>query len=134
MTQEAPGPRRFSHAMRLHNPEQFESVLRYRGVEADGRGDARARRRQGRGTWFAVSARPNGLSYGRLGIIAARKTVPLAVARNRHKRLIRETFRSLQDALGGVDLVVRVMADAGGLHTRRAAREELVRLMLAMAQ
>ncbi|MFO1351217.1 MAG: ribonuclease P protein component [Gammaproteobacteria bacterium] len=58
------------------------------------------------GYCFAVLARTNGLSYPRLGLAISRKAVPLAIARNRVKRLVRESFRCHQQVLGGVDIVV----------------------------
>ncbi len=48
----------------------------------------------------------NSLGYPRLGISISKKYVPLAVNRNRLKRLARETFRIRQDTLGGKDIVL----------------------------
>lgn len=44
----------------------------------------------------------------RLGIVVAKRNVKLAVARNRIKRLVRETFRQQQQRLDGLDIVVVV--------------------------
>jgi ribonuclease P protein component len=58
-----------------------------------------------------VLARPNGLSYPRLGLAIGRKVVHAAVTRNRLKRLIRESFRRHQRTLGHLDIVVWVRKD-----------------------
>jgi ribonuclease P protein component len=45
--------------------------------------------------YFTVLARPNTLLHARLGLAFTRKRVKLAVARNRLKRIARESFRLL---------------------------------------
>ena len=120
---------RFPPTRRLHRPQEFEQVLRGSRSEA---GTDAVRRRGGQ--WFALAVRPNGLGHSRMGIIAARRVVPHAVARNRHKRLIREAFRTSQAGLQGFDMVVRVVRPATNRQAERAAREELVRLMSAVLQ
>lgn len=50
--------------------------------------------------------RPNELGYPRLGLAVSRKVAKSAVARNRLKRIGRESFRRRQHDLGGVDCVV----------------------------
>lgn len=56
--------------------------------------------------WFTVLSRHNGLDYCRLGLVVSRKTARSAVARNRIKRMIRESFRNHQQELKGFDIVV----------------------------
>jgi ribonuclease P protein component len=115
---------RFAYRLRLHGAADFEAVLRApRGTDSAGR------RRQGRGRWFAVAARPNGLEYSRLGIVAARRAVASAVQRNRQKRLIRETFRTRISSVPALDVVVRVLQAAPNGRERRDARVELERLL-----
>ena len=46
--------------------------------------------------YFTVLARPNNLHTSRLGMAFSKKKVKLAVARNRLKRISRESFRLLQ--------------------------------------
>ena len=46
--------------------------------------------------YFTVLARPNTLSHARLGMAFSKKRVKLAVARNRLKRISRESFRLRQ--------------------------------------
>lgn len=47
--------------------------------------------------YFTVLARPNKLQHARLGTAFTKKRVKLAVARNRLKRITRESFRLSQD-------------------------------------
>jgi len=62
-----------------------------------------------------VLGQNNGRAFARLGLAIARKHVKTAVARNRIKRLIRESFRHAQHRLSGIDLVVTLRRDASGL-------------------
>lgn len=55
---------------------------------------------------FTVLARPNDVDGPRLGLAIARKHARLAVARNRVKRVVRESFRHHQVDLGSLDIVV----------------------------
>ncbi|HHC72871.1 MAG TPA: ribonuclease P protein component [Thiotrichales bacterium] len=55
---------------------------------------------------FTFLVRDNGLAHPRLGLAISRRCSRSAVRRNRLKRLIRETFRTRADELGGVDVVV----------------------------
>jgi ribonuclease P protein component len=56
--------------------------------------------------------RSSGHHHPRLGISAAARRVRGAVARNRIRRLVRESFRHVQARLGGLDVVVLVKAPA----------------------
>jgi ribonuclease P protein component len=82
---------------------------------------------------LTVLGRPNGQDYARLGMVVSRKSVPLAVARNCVRRLIRESFRRHQRLLAGLDVIVlgRRGCDGRGSEDLRAALErcwrELVR-------
>lgn len=51
-------------------------------------------------------ARPNDLARPRLGLAISRKVAKLAVARNRIKRIVRESFRRHQQELASLDCVV----------------------------
>lgn len=53
-----------------------------------------------------VLARPNTLSHPRLGLAISRKCAKSAVARNRIKRSVRESFRLHQADLPSLDIVV----------------------------
>ena len=62
--------------------------------------------------------RPNELGEARLGLAIAKKNCRLAVARNRLKRIIRESFRTHQASLGGLDIVVMNQQGAEALSNR----------------
>lgn len=62
---------------------------------------------------FTVLSRPNGKTGARLGLAISKKNCRLAVQRNRLKRVVRESFRSHKEALGGIDVVVMCQAAAG---------------------
>ncbi len=62
-------------------------------------------RRSFSGYTFYVARRPSGAP--RLGILISRKHAREATVRNRIKRYIREAFRQEQEALGGLDVLVR---------------------------
>ena len=71
---------------------------------AFGRVFSKARRSRDR--LFTVLYRANDAGGARLGMAIAKKNCPKAVARNRLKRIIRESFRQHQPTLGGLDFVV----------------------------
>ena len=68
-------------------------------------------RRLGNG-FFTVTATANDLGAPRLGLAVAVRAAGGAVARNRLRRLIRESFRLHQRALPALDLVVSVRPPA----------------------
>ena len=49
------------------------------------------------------------MQHARLGLIVGKKAVSKASARNRIKRVIRDRFRTAQNELPPVDIVVRVV-------------------------
>ncbi|HET7592332.1 MAG TPA: ribonuclease P protein component [Rhodanobacteraceae bacterium] len=55
---------------------------------------------------FLVRMLPSAAGYPRLGLAVSRKVSKRAVARNRIKRIIRESFRVRRAALPGVDVLV----------------------------
>jgi ribonuclease P protein component len=76
----------------LHQPAEFRQV-RQRGKKLT---DA----------YFSLSVLANHETYPRLGLAIATRTCAGAVARNRIKRLTRESFRLNQHALPSVDVMV----------------------------
>ena len=82
----------FTRWQRLLKPSEFKNVF----DQACKSGD----------NYFTVLARPNALTTSRLGLVIAKKKIRKAVARNRVKRLIRESFRYHQHGLMGIDCVV----------------------------
>lgn len=62
--------------------------------------------RKQKGGMFTFICCANGGKQARLGLAIAKKHVPLAVGRNKIRRIIRETFRHHQAVLKGNDIVV----------------------------
>lgn len=85
-------PLRFGAELRLRSKLQFDSVY------------AGGRRIDDR--FFALRVKANGLPHARLGLAVAVKTAGSGVARNRLRRLIKESFRLAQHELPAVDIVV----------------------------
>ncbi len=69
---------------------------------------------------FTILSQENRRKGARLGLAISRKNCRLAVQRNRLKRVVRESFRSHKETLGGLDFVVMCQAAAC-----RASNKEL---------
>lgn len=50
-------------------------------------------------------AKPNSLAFSRIGLVVAKKSIRRAVARNRIKRVVRETFRQGKTVPVALDIV-----------------------------
>lgn len=89
-----PTPRRlrFGAELRLRSKLQFDAIYAG-GKRIDDR-------------FFGLRVKPNGLAHPRIGLAVAVKTAGSGVARNRARRLIRESFRLAQHDLPAVDIVV----------------------------
>jgi len=74
---------------------------------------------------FSILGQVNQKSFARLGLTIAKKYIKKAVARNRIKRLVRESFRHHQELLAGVDIVVTCRSDASQL-TNQVIQDRLV--------
>lgn len=98
--EEADNSRRFGKARRLTDAASFSRVFRRADRSKD--------------KLFIVLSRPNGRGYARLGLAIAKKQCRFAHARNRLKRIVRESFRNNQHALTGIDAVVMCTAAAAG--------------------
>ncbi len=83
---------RFSADLRLRSKLQFDAIY------------ASGRRIDDR--FFGLRVKPNGLTHARIGLAVSIKTAGNGVARNRLRRLVRESFRLAQHALPAVDIVV----------------------------
>ena len=68
---------------------------------------------------FLVLAISNDRLYSRLGLVIAKKHIPLAIQRNRIKRLIRNAFRLNPEVLTNLDLVVLARKDADRLDNKQ---------------
>ena len=73
-----------------------------------------------RDKWFTVLCRENDDGPARLGLAISKKHCRKATARNKIKRIVRESFRQHQAMLSGVDIVVINKPAAAD-----AAREQL---------
>jgi len=56
--------------------------------------------------YLTLLGRQNELEYARLGLAIAKRNIKTAVARNRIKRTVRESFRQVHARLGALDIVV----------------------------
>ena len=88
----ASGVEQFDRSRRLTTPGEYQRVFDKARRSAD--------------DLLLVLARDNYLDHARLGLAIARSKIPRATARNRVKRIIRESFRRHQHDLSGLDLVV----------------------------
>ncbi len=59
-----------------------------------------------RDKWFTVLCRENNGGAARLGLAISKKHCRAATARNRIKRIVRESFRHNQAMLAGLDVIV----------------------------
>jgi len=91
----------FPRRHRLASGAQFTAVLK--------------QGRSSRDKYFRVFAVPNDLDHPRLGLIVSRRVDTRAVARNRIKRQVRESFRRHCATLRGLDLVVMAQAPAAAV-------------------
>ena len=94
--------RGFGREKRLLTPRHFKAVFDSPTGKAPGK-------------HVLILALDNGLDHPRLGLVIGKKSVKLAVQRNRLKRLIRDSFRLNQDDLAGWDIVVVARKGLGDL-------------------
>jgi ribonuclease P protein component len=87
----------------LHQPAEFREVKRRGRKFAD--------------AFFSLSVLANHENYPRLGLSIATRIFGTAVARNRIKRLTRESFRLNQHSLPPLDITVSARAAAAAAST-----------------
>ncbi|MGB0722343.1 MAG: ribonuclease P protein component [Gammaproteobacteria bacterium] len=94
----------------IDSPEPVQVGNRFpRGIrllDADGYGNVFRSGKRYPNPDMVLIARPNGLTFARLGFAIGKKAVPHAVQRNRLKRVGRESFRRHHGELPGVDIVL----------------------------
>ncbi|MBX3629083.1 MAG: ribonuclease P protein component [Nitrosomonas sp.] len=84
-----------SRNRRLRNSENFTAVFRFQ--------------HQASSLHLQIYAKPNDLSYSRIGLVVSKRFERRAVKRNKIKRLLRETFRTFQKKdTAGMDWVMRL--------------------------
>ena len=121
----------FGREKRLLTPQQFKAVFDSASNKVPGKN-------------VLLLARDNQFEHPRLGLVIGKKSVKLAVERNRIKRQIRESFRHNQSILDGVDIVIvarRGIADLSNIELRqqfdkmwkRLARQRQTTLQTALA-
>lgn len=90
---------RFSRQQRLTQPSDFKNVFARPCVK---QGDAN----------MLILGRQNKHKTARLGLAVAKKQIKRAVARNRFKRLARESFRHHLNIIKNLDIVIVARAGA----------------------
>jgi ribonuclease P protein component len=98
---------RFQTSLRLHRPAEFKLIY--------------AKGRRFNNPYFTAAVYANSLAHPRLGLSIAARTIGNAVARNRIKRAVRESFRQHQQSLPALDIIIGA---------RPAAREDSARPLL----
>ena len=102
--------RDFGREKRLLTPRQFKAVFDSPSGKVPGR-------------HVLLLARDNDLPHPRLGLVIGKKSVKLAVERNRIKRQIRETFRLHQLELTGWDIVIVARKGLADLDNAELAKQ-----------
>jgi ribonuclease P protein component len=103
----------------LHQPAEFREVKRRGRKFAD--------------AFFSLSVLANNETFPRLGLSIATRTFGSAVARNRIKRLTRESFRLNQHSLPSVDVAVSAREGARSA-SLRDLRESLAQHWKSITQ
>ena len=111
-------PDGFAPRKRLLSPKDYERVYALRQRVSD--------------SFFSVNYAPSDTGHPRLGLSVGAKMVGNAVARNRVKRTVRDSFRLHQHQLPSVDLVVGARAMVRTAHNARL-RESLADLWKKIA-
>lgn len=58
-----------------------------------------------------------------MGLILSKRIIPLAVTRNRVKRLLRESFRRHQQELAGLDIIILARKGLGDLDNKAISKD-----------
>jgi ribonuclease P protein component len=114
------GLMRFPRQARLTEPAEFKRVFDHCRCKASNR-------------WMTVLAVPNDAVTSRLGLVISRKTARQAVARNRIKRQVRESFRHWRVPLGNLDIVV-IGRSGIALQSNRVLAQALEKIWLRLIE
>lgn len=80
---------------------------------------------------------PNQKSHARIGIIAAKKHLKLAVKRNCFRRVVRESFKAHKERLKGLDIIVLIRSECTPLcrtTDKQVLREDVDNLWCLLAK
>ena len=97
----------FPRHVRLLSSRDFQAVFRDKSSRSSDQ------------SWTLLAC-PNRLEHARLGMAISKRVLKNAVDRNRIKRIVRESFRSHQQELNGLDIVVMCRGEV-----KQMANEEL---------
>jgi ribonuclease P protein component len=75
---------------------------------------------------LSLYRRANDIGCARLALIVPKRLAPLAVTRNRIRRVVREAFRLQQQSVGAQDCVVRLVKAPGAEPITRSEAEGLL--------
>lgn len=84
---------KFTRQLRLLSKQDYQAVFQHAACRSSDQ-------------QLTLLARKNGFNHARLGLAIGKRTDKTAVARNRIKRQVRESFRHHQGDLRGLDIVV----------------------------
>ena len=83
------------------------------------------------GDYVQLVAAPASNRPGRVGLVVPKKALPLAVDRNRVRRMLRDVLRAARPAILDYDVILRLKRGCPRTEFRRVA-EEAARLMGAL--
>ncbi len=89
------------HKLNSFNFSKFHRLLKSKQFKPVFNGTRKIRNK-----YLSVFAVKNNFDYPRLGLAISKKSVKLAVGRNRIKRIIRDEFRTHKDLLKGFDIII----------------------------
>ena len=96
----------FKKHFRLLHSSQFEFVFSDASFKAGN-------------DYLLLLARPNTLTYSRLGLVTPKKKIRNAVDRNRFKRLIREHFRKRKEEIKSLDIIALAKSNLSELSKKQ---------------
>jgi ribonuclease P protein component len=127
---EGPGPARALIDRRAAAMLRGSRRSRLTGIGAFDTVFRNGRRREGE--FLQMICMPAARQHGRFGIVIGKKALPLAVDRNRVRRMLRVCVRDARPGIDGYDLVVRLKKGARRMEFRSIAKEA-ARLLAAFA-